>query len=327
MHVRFVAMALLLVALGCNNDAPDAELDSRPFETFPQPVLLCFDLREDRGLTEAGLRLRVTPDLTAGRRDIVLPFAARRVAPNQGVLLASGTYDRFTLLSMSVGGPSLGTSTVPFVPVSQGIDRPRIDGLEPGLYFQERGLERWFVFVDETPALIGRLQKDFPSTAFTTYDAVAVAIPERAEGREVTEGHTVHPQPAARTKNVMLFTQPSVIAARRLAIRYEVPPSPLLAATSDNGFKLVLVLAIPLATLFFLKPEDIERPRLRMVAIWGGLGLEILFVGLVVFAALKRPPSPDNWFDFILSAIAILSEIAVLLVKTKGHRKTKTRRP
>ena len=329
MNARFAAAALVLFALGCNDATPEPALDARPFDAFPQTTLLCFDLRADRGLTNAGLRLRIRPEVAPGRRDVVLPFATKGVASNQDVLLASGTYGRFTILSMSVGAPSLGNSTIPFLPIARGFERPAIDGLEPGLYFQENGLERWLVFVDDTPALTARLQEEFPATKFSTYDAVAVAIPERAEGREVKDGRTVDPLPAVRADHVMLFTQRSIMDARRLAIRYKVPPSPRLAATSANLSKLVLVLLLPLFTLVLLDPNEIERPRLRLAVIWGGIALQVLFVCGVVWAARLLEPSPDTWLDVGVSTLGIAAEVAIMLVKSKRGRtkKAKARRP
>lgn len=325
MKPSVVLAGILCVAVGCRSaDRRSSEIDPRPFTSFAGTAILCFDLRGDVGLTGGGLLLRVGPSAASGRRDVILPFRTRTVTPSRNVLLASGSYDEFTVLSMSIGAPSLGASAVSFVPHPTGIDvaRPSIDGLEPGLYYQESGLERWFVFVDGAESIIDKLRRDFPATTFETYDAIAVAIPEGAEGREVKKGNTVDPPPNQRFGNVMLFAKSSVTAARRVAIRYVVPPTPAQLAASNTGLKLVLVLLVPIFTLLFIDPEDIQRPKLRVIAIWGGVALQALFVGAVLWAAFViRKPSADAWGDFAIGALGVISEVIVILVKTKPPRK------
>jgi hypothetical protein len=314
----------MLLVVGCRAipQAPPS-FDSRPFGSFAGSALLCFDLRADRGLSSAGILLRVTPSVPSGRRDIVLSFPTRTVASNRNVLLASGSYEQFTVLSMSMGGPSLGASVIAFTPQARGIDlsKPNLTGLEPGLYFQENGLERWFVLVDNTTEVMSTLKRDFPATSFESYDALAIALPEAAEGREVIRGRTVDPVPSARVGNVVLFARASVVATNRVAVRYVVPPTAAQVAASNSGLKLILVIIIPIFTLLFLDPEDIQRPRLRIAAIWGGVALQVVFIALVVWAAVSvRRPSIEAWADFAIAAVGVVAEVVVVLVKAKTKK-------
>lgn len=298
--------------------------DVRPFTSFAGVAILCLNLRDDVGLRTGALLLRVDTATPAGRRDVVLPLRTRDVTPSRNVLLASGSYDDFTVISMSMGGASLGASAVSFVPITRGIDlsRPMLGDLEPGLYYQENGLERWVVFVDGSAAVLDQLRRDFPSTVFETYDAVAIAIPDEAEGREVVRGRTVDPAPNHRFGNTMLFERASVMSSKRVALRYIVPPSAIQSALSNNALKLVLIAFIPILTLLYLEPNEIQRPRLRLAAIWGGVALQACFVGIVLWAAVTiRAPSPDAWVDFVLATIGVVGEAIIILVKAKPRRK------
>ena len=318
--MRRLAPVLLLFSACHATPQATPSVDVRPFGLFSGSALLCFDLRADRGLTSAGLLLRVTPSVASGRRDIVLPFATQVVTPNRNVLLASGAYEQFSVLSMSMGNPSLGASMVAFTPVAKRLDlsKPNLSGLEPGLYFEESGLERWFVFVDNTNEVVTSLKRDFPATVFETYDALAVALPDAAEGREVTRGKTLDPPPDARAGNVILFARSSIVTSNHVAIRYVVPPTAAQVAASNSGLKLVFVLLVPIFTLLFLDTEDIQRPRLRIVAIAVGITLQVIFVAVVIWAALSvGRPAVEAWADFGIAAIGVAAEVVVLIVKAK----------
>jgi len=310
-----------LLTLSCGSVHRDApSLDARPFASFAGNSILCFDLRSDRGVSSAGLVLRVTQSAQSGRRDLILPFPTTAVEPSRNVLLASGSYDRFTILSMSIGNPSLGASTVAFMPQAKSIDltKPSLDLLAPGLYYQESGLERWFVYVDGVSEVTTELTRDFPATTFDTYDAISVAIPDSAEGREVKKGSTVDPAPTSRIGNAMLFARPTVVNARRLAIHYVVPATAAQLAASNSGLKLLLVVLVPIVTLLFLDPEDIQRPRLRVIALWLGVVLQVSVVVVVVWAAIAmRRTNIETMADFVVAAVGVIAEVIVILVKAK----------
>jgi hypothetical protein len=62
--------------------------------------------------------------------------------------------------------------------------------------------------------------------------------------------------------------------ADRAELHYAVKPTAAQVAASNNGFKLVVVFFLPVVPLVFLNPEDIQRPRLRVAAMYGGIGLQ-----------------------------------------------------
>lgn len=321
--LRLVLVAVIAVILpGCGSTLRELspEFDPKPFETFSGSAILCFDVQADNGNAKAGLLLRVSQTATEGRHEIVLPFRTLSVATNRNVLLTSGRYERFTLLNFSFGTPSLGTSAIAFTPEIRPIPSgvPQVDELEPGVYFQENGNERWFAYVDGTADAITALQKDFAAVKFEAIDGIAIAIPDQAEGRDVKRGMSVVPQPATRIGNVMLFGAPANIESNRVVLRYAVPPTPAQAAAASGGLKFILIIIIPIFTLIFLDPDEVQRPRLRTIAIWTGIILQIAIAAGVTWIAFAiKKPAAEAWIDFAVAALGVVGEIVIILVKSK----------
>lgn len=290
------------------------------FSSFSGRTVLCFDLRPRTPVGAILLRITSTPAST--RRDVLLPFQAREIQSNRSLLLTSGTYDRFAIVSAAFGAPSGRGTYVAFVPAMQPLNlaNPQLEGLEPGVYFQENGLEYWFVFIDASGEILSEIGKDFPGTQMETYDSLAIAIPASAEGREVRKGFTIYPSPSVRLRNFLFFAKPVPPAVQRVELRYAIQPTTAQIAASSSGLKLLLVLLVPVVTLIFLDPDDIQRPRLRIVAIWGGLTLQVLIVIAVVWAALQTRTAVEAWVDFGISALGVVCEVTVILVKSKAGR-------
>jgi hypothetical protein len=325
LRLKYKLILLVVLLVGCRAANRAAiTFDEGRLSSFSGNTILCFDFRSRDPV--GGLILRITSTPTSGRRDILLPFPAHEIQPNRSLLLTSGTYDRFAIVSAAFGTPSLHGSSVAFVPEMQPLDltNPQLEGLDPGAYFQENGLEYWFVFIDSSPTIQTEILRDFPGSAPETFDAIAVAIPVAAEGREVRKGFTIYPPPSVRLKNFLLFTKPARPAVQRIELRYAVPPTAAQVAASSNGLKLLLVLIVPVVTLIFLDPDDIQRPRLRLIAIWGGLSLQALIVAVVVWAALQVKTPLDAWIDFGISALGVACEVVVILVKSKAGRDAPT---
>jgi hypothetical protein len=311
-----------LASCGSPESREAVTLDVSPFSSFTGTAMLCFDLRSDTGTPAAGLLLRVAPGTKTDRRDVLLPFAAKGISQNKSLLLTSGSYEQFSILSMSFGNPSLGSSTVSFNPQWQSINdsRPNLTGLDPGLYYKESGAERWLVFIDATPKITGELKKQFPTARFETFDSLAIAYPETAEELVVRPGVTVFPTPSARVGNVFFFAKAasSGQGADRAELHYAVKPTAAQVAASNNGLKLVVVFFLPLVTLIFLNPEDIQRPKLRVAAICCGIGLQLLIIVVMLWLITgARRPTADSWGDAITTVLGLVSQIVIILVKSK----------
>ena len=331
-NLRIILIALTAaVFAGCGADRErTSEFNSKPFETFSGSAILCFDVQADNGTAKAGLLLRVSQKTPAGRHEIMLPFRTRSVDTNRNILLTSGSYERFTLLSLSFGTPSLGTSTVAFIPEIAQMPTPlaQIDGLEPGVYFQESGIERWFAYVDGTAEVVNSIQKDFTSETIDPIDGIALAIPEDADGRDVRKGVSVIPQPTNRIGNVMLFSPSTNGETKRVAMRYAVKPTPAQAVAANVGVKVVVIIIIPILTLIFLNPDEVQRPKLRTMAIWTGIALQVAIAAFVVWMAFSiRKPTIEAVVDLAVAALGVGGEAVIILVKSKRKMTSGTNPP
>jgi hypothetical protein len=321
---RFPFLFLVLpafLASSCTSDRINPQLDTQKFNTFSGTSILCFDLSSETRDPVAGLLLRVSSTPKGTRKNILLPFQSSNITPNRSILLTSGVYDnRFTLIGMSFGTPSLGTPTVSLLPQLEPSFPEKLDiqGAKPGLYFQKNGLERKFIFIDNSPAILSELQRNFPDIQFERFDSVAVSIPDDAQGSDIQPGVSVVPTPSSRIDKVMHFDTSGKKAAFRIGIRYIVPPTPAQIAASNTLLKLFFLLVIPIVTLIFSDPNEIQRPRLRTIFIGGGIFLQLILVVIVVWVTVViRSPSIEAWLDFGTAGIGVISEVVVILVKTK----------
>ncbi|GAB4383845.1 MAG: hypothetical protein Kow00121_46460 [Elainellaceae cyanobacterium] len=323
---RFSAIILALSAFivsSCTVDRRKPQLDTQKFSKFDGISILCFDLSSDSDQPVGGLLLRIKSSPTSPsevQRNILLPFQANQVVQNRDILLTSGAYDnQFTLINISIGSPSLGTPTVSFFPQLRTLsaDKPSLSGLEPGVYFSKNGLERWFILIDDSPKILSELHQKFPGIEFDGFDSVAIAMPSEYEGRDVEPGSSIIPKSYILLGNIVAFSSPqNVQGNNKIVLRYAVPATPTQIAVSNGALKLIFVLVIPLVTLVFLDPNDIQNPRLRNVAISGFIILQILVAGVVIWAALTiRGPSPEAWVDFIIAGVGVVSEVVIILVK------------
>jgi amino acid transporter len=85
--------------------------------------------------------------------------------------------------------------------------------------------------------------------------------------------------------------------------------------------KLVFVLIIPIATLMFLNPREIERPRVRKISIAVAIGVQFVVICVIVWVAIVvRRPSADAWADLVIAGVGVVGEIVGIVVKTKPRK-------
>lgn len=322
---RCFAVLCLGVGACARGPGEPSPFDSRPFASFSGRSILCLDLRTDDGVPDAGLLLRIGPSDTAGRRSIVLPLGSRAVGASRNILSASASYENLTVVSFSVGAQSLGASPIAFEPrvaTFEG-ERPPLDGVRSGLYFEENGQERWLVLIDSSASIIRSLRTEFGRTELEPVEAVAIALPEKAEGREVRRGMTVFPQPSIRLSNVMLFSASSDgKRSERIEIRYVVPATAQQLAVSSGGFKLIAVVVLPIMTLLLLPPKDIGRPQARRIILVILIVLQVALLGFILWAAItnRREVSSTLWLDLAATLLGTAGEGGVIWIKSSPRK-------
>ena len=320
--VIILLVEMLFTACGSSTAAESLRFDEEPFVGFAGRTLLGIDLRDDLRRPTAGLMIRIAQGDSTGRRNIIVPFRTHGVRSSRRLLSTASTYDDFTLISLSIGAESLRAGGIPLLPAFGRLesDPPRLSDLPPGIYYHEIGLQRWFVLVDSSSASIRRLGSEFPGTTLETIEAIAIAIPPTAEGRDVRPGASVHPEPSARVGNVMLFSGVSTQQrANRIEVRYEVKPSAAQIAASSSISKLVLVVVIPVLTLLFLPAKEVGKPRARRWIIGAGIAIQTTIVIVVLGTAfyLRRMPPTEAVVELIATLLGVFGELGVLWVKSR----------
>ena len=322
-HLTILLSTATLLLSSCQPESQKPKLDSQKFARLSGEVILCFDLSSDLNEPTGGLILRVSSTPNELHRNILLPFPTKQVAPNREMLLASETYEgKFTTINVSTGTSNTGAPAVSFIPRYHplSVDKPSLQGIDkPGVYFYKNGLERWFIFVDDSPSMKSSLEQNFAGLKFSDFESVAIAIPENSEGRDIELGSSIVPQTYQELENVVFFSSPqNAQGDNKIALRYTIPAKGWELAISNSGTKLVFVLLIPLATLILLDPDEIQNRRLRNIAILGFFSLQAIIVGMVVWVTLATGSFSVNvWIDLSLSGLGFISQVVILLVKRK----------
>jgi hypothetical protein len=323
--VGIATLFLPFAFIGCGDSTGVAprSFDATPFASFDARTLLCLDFRDDRGRPAGGLILRLSSADTGGRKGIVLPFTTRFVGTNRSYISSSASYDGYTIVDVSIGSRSVGAGPIPLVPATLELGPETLHerALAPGLYYSENGQERWMILVDSAKPVAAKLASEFRGTHFETPEAIAIALPAKAEGRQVRPGLTVFPAPSVNLANTMLFANRQAGTNDRIELRYVVPPTASQLAVSNSGFKLLLVLILPILSLVLLSPNDIGRPTARRILIGVLVLLQLALATFIVWASFSsgREISATTYLDLTTAAIGVAGEAAVLWVKSRKH--------
>jgi hypothetical protein len=187
--------------------------------------------------------------------------------------------------------------------------------LRGSVYFIKKGLERRFIYMyDQARRSAPPVPKN---VALDSLDAIAVAIPDSASGREVRRGHTAEPPHISENRSARFF--PATAQVTALELRYELPPTSGQKIVLEYGVKLIAVVLPPLLGLLLLGSGEIMAPKTRRIAIGAGILIEVAILIIVwrVAIATKGEGQLKTVLDLGLVLIAGIFSGIVLWVKRK----------
>jgi hypothetical protein len=285
MRVATLALVLFVAAAGtgCREQAVP-HFAPGDFELAKYGLVLAFDLRAD-SRPVAGLSIDQRRHKGDGATLLVLPFPVSAVELDFRIAATAGQYRDFTLISYAVRENASGTVGLGVLPVMgsgpEGL--VAIETIPEAVCLRRAGLEREFLYrygaMEDAAA---RVTAGLPGVRTRFPDAVAVALPHGARGREIRDGKTEIPPHLEQTTIARFYSAVSTDASvKALQIRYELPVSANQKRLADSAGKLVGALVVPLIGLIFLPRRDTTHPRLRK----GGIAL-LVVLQLAVLAAV-----------------------------------------
>lgn len=307
-----------LTAIACDRKVGSQPVDNRDFRMDDYRLILYFDLRNDKQPT-AGLTINAQPSQEVEQHSVVLPFETEKVETNEDLYTTHGSYKDFTIINYILTPTNSGTKLVGIDPV---FDNPPEDQfastteLKGSLYFIAKGLERRFIYkyphsLHITPPTPKNVYLDSP-------DAIAIAIPDSAIGKEIRRGQTEIPAHLFEKRSVRFYPANSEVSA--LELRYELPPTSGQKIVLEYGVKLIAVILPPLLGLLLLGSGEIMAPRTRRIAIVVGITIEIAI--LIVVWRVAIGSKSEGQLKIILDLTLVLVGAAftgiVIWVKRKG---------
>lgn len=250
-------------------------------------VVLGFDLRNDNE-PSCGLSIREAPntDRKYDQRAIVLPFETSDAGRTADVVTTWGTVGNCCTVIAYFQSPETARNfSIGLKPVFDPQPETPIDPISSSgkLYFARYGLEREFIYKYGDTESDTHYAKLLNFSSVAVPDAIAVALPKLAQGKEVRRGRTSLPD--FESENDFARFYPSTAAAAKnpyLEIRYVLPLSTSQELLYKILVKLFETIAIPIATLIYLNVQKPRQRRLRIILIVIGISVEIVVFGWIL---------------------------------------------
>jgi hypothetical protein len=262
------------------------------------------------------------------KRCLVLPFECERVHVNENLLTTWGSYRSFTIINYVLSTSSGGSEAIGMFP-RFGLPPKSpysLEDLRESLYFLRSGLERRFIykFFFSTHSPYHR-QPALTRLSCDTLDAIAVAIPSRAERMEVRDGKTEIPAHEFDNGTARFYPGRTQDAkAGLLELRYRLPPTSTQKLVSGFLLRILGAILIPVLQLLLLGPAEIINPRMRKIALWIGALVQLLILLILIWMTVHiwGESSLRNILDLAVIVVGGAFAAIVLLVKRKDQAAT-----
>jgi len=315
----FLATLLFVTGVAA---VPPVDLDL--FKGSGREFLLCFDLREAEHPVRTGVLLNPKTTTSTNWQHIALPFLTKSCEPVHELFLTWGSYEKCTVLSALMlpgAGSERGFGLLPdvqLVPEGGFV----VDDLLPGVYLQKSRQERYFVFVNWNDSAPGRGRPiSLGSLALKEFDALAIATPPGAKGREIRNNSSAIPRPLLQTGRVRVFAGTNYPPhLERVELAYTVAPTELQKLIFKNGLKLLGVLLAPLLTLLFLPAKGMARPKWRMplVVVLALVQLTVIVWVAITATQLGSDSVIEQTIDWAVVVIGTVFSAFVVFAKEKN---------
>jgi hypothetical protein len=281
------------------------------------PSVLGFDLTHESAPVAAILINKGSGGVNA-TVNLVLPFRIKQPGTNEAILLRSGIFDRWTIMTYSDDTSIQWPQQISFFPVPEIIQDPppQNSELRGSLYFHNMGQIWRFLYRYPDPSQRNFLPNDFFRVKATPFDAIAVAIPDNARRIEV-RGRTAIPEHIDANRYARFYpSAPTLPNEPFLEIQYELPLTVWQTLVAEYVVKFMGGLT-PLLGLWLLH-QQVRRPRLRVIAIMVTAVIYLCLSGLLIGYALKIGEAGYKMI-LELALFGITGVVALIVFYIKGE--------
>jgi hypothetical protein len=316
-RLSVILCIIILTLSNCQNISSVKGFDKSGYELpSNKKAMLCFDIKNDDLITGG---VFIKNDNSKVDHNLILPFSTIEVQNSLENLSSSASYENFTIINYKNYSTDYNTSIINFVPTlnEQEDDNATFDDLGFGIYLLKSGLERKFIYNDG-PKIA--LEENYKQVAFDTMNDIAIRLPQKTKGVEISNDKTSIPDPISEKNKIKYFELKNDPNAK-ITVAYLLPANPKQIFIFELLLKILGITLAPLIEFLAIKPNQLLSAKTKKNISLITVIFEFFAIFTLAYLSFASESiTKDKISDYVMLVIGAILTFFLLRFKNAGEK-------